>query len=96
MAIDANPKALVSGTLYTPDEVATYLKVNVKTLEVWRATGRYPNLKFKKVGASVRYRGEDVLAFVDGDHVPAAPYVPKRSRPKPMPKEKSRRARSAR
>ena len=95
MAIDANPKALVSGTLYTPDEVATYLKVNVKTLEVWRATGRYPNLKFKKVGASVRYRGEDVLAFVDGDQC-RSPYVPKRSGPKPMPKEKSRRARSAR
>ena len=49
--------------LLDPDEVATILGVSVKTLNVWRCTGRY-NLPFIKVGARVRYRRADVEAYI--------------------------------
>jgi hypothetical protein len=83
--------AVVAGQLYTPEETAAYLKLGVKTLEVWRATGRYPKLKSTKAGAAVRYRGEDILAFVNGEHEPAAPYVPKSRRPKLLPRRARKR-----
>jgi excisionase family DNA binding protein len=50
--------------LMTPQEVAELLRVNVGTLSVWRCVGR-TNLKFLKVGAAVRYRRSDVLAFLE-------------------------------
>ncbi|WP_380055566.1 helix-turn-helix domain-containing protein [Falsihalocynthiibacter sp. SS001] len=49
--------------LMTPDEVATYLSVSVETLNVWRCTKRY-DLPYVKAGRLVRYRIEDVNAFV--------------------------------
>jgi len=54
---------MTSETLLTPDEVADFLCVTPHTLSVWRCTGRY-NLPFVKVGRRVRYRKEDVEAFV--------------------------------
>lgn len=86
---------VVAGLLYTPEEVAAYLKLNPKTLEVWRATGRYPALKSTKVGGAVRYRGEDILAFVNSEHQKAQPYVPKNPRPKLVKRTRGIAARKA-
>ena len=47
----------------TPEEVAEYLGLEVETLNVWRCTKRY-NLPYSKIGRLVRYRAEDVEAFV--------------------------------
>ena len=49
--------------LMTPAEVAAYLGVSIETLNVWRCTKRY-NLAYVKTGRLVRYRAEDVEAFV--------------------------------
>lgn len=49
--------------LMTPIEVAEILGVSVETLNVWRATKRY-NLNYIKSGRLVRYRIEDVEAFI--------------------------------
>lgn len=49
--------------LMTPEQVADYLGVSVETLNVWRCTKRY-NLPYVKAGRLVRYRLQDVEAFV--------------------------------
>jgi hypothetical protein len=49
--------------LLTPDQAAGILGVTVGTLNVWRATHRYP-LAFIKVGRKVMYRGEDIERFI--------------------------------
>ena len=56
--------ALPTSKLLPPSEVASLLSVNINTLSVWRCTKRYPSLKYVKVGRSVRYRQEDVQAFL--------------------------------
>jgi excisionase family DNA binding protein len=38
------------------------------TLRNWRSNGRYP-LPFIRVGRSIRYREEDVLAFLEAGRV---------------------------
>jgi len=90
MTITLETLVVVAGVLYTPEETATFLKLNPKTLEVWRATERYPGRRSTKVGGAVRYWGEDILAFVNGEHQKAQPYVPKNRRPKLLPKRASR------
>jgi hypothetical protein len=79
---------VVAGLLYTPEETAAYLKIKVDTLQIWRTTGRYPELRPKYVGGAVRYRGENILAFGSDGRGKAAPYVPKNPRPKPAPRRK--------
>lgn len=49
--------------LLTPRDVAEILGVSVETLNVWRATKRYP-LPYVKSGRLVRYRQQDVDAFI--------------------------------
>lgn len=49
--------------LMTPEQVAEYLGISVETLNVWRCTKRY-NLPYVKAGRLVRYRVEDVEAFI--------------------------------
>lgn len=51
-------------SLLTQDQVARRLGIKPATLQIWRVTGRY-NLPFIKCGRLVRYREEDVLAFID-------------------------------
>ncbi len=55
--------ALFKSNLMTPEQVAEYLGVSIETLNVWRCTKRY-NLPYVKAGRLVRYRFEDVEAFV--------------------------------
>ena len=50
--------------LLTPDDAAKMLGVEPGTLAVWRCTRRYP-LPWVKVGRCVRYRPEDVAAFIE-------------------------------
>lgn len=50
--------------LIDPDEAASILGVTTGTLAVWRSTGRY-KLAFVKVGSRVRYRREDLAAFIE-------------------------------
>ena len=50
--------------LLTEAEAAAYLSVEPQTLCAWRCTRRY-NLPFIKVGRLVRYRPEDVEAFLE-------------------------------
>jgi len=56
----ANPQA---DEMLTTAIVANMLDCSPGTLEVWRATKRYP-LAFVKVGRSVRYRRSDVEKFI--------------------------------
>lgn len=49
--------------LLTPNEVSAHLGIDIETLNIWRCTGRY-NLPYIKVGRLVRYRKEDIEAFI--------------------------------
>ena len=53
----------IKSHLMTPKEVADYLGVELETLNNWRCTKRY-NLPYTKIGRLVRYRANDVEAFV--------------------------------
>lgn len=49
--------------LLSPKAVSDILGVTVGTLAVWRTTNRY-NLPYVKSGRLVRYREQDVEAFI--------------------------------
>jgi excisionase family DNA binding protein len=49
--------------LLTTQQAAELLTVSAHTLAVWRCVQRY-ELPYIKVGRSIRYREEDVLAFL--------------------------------
>lgn len=50
-------------TLMRPHETAATLQVSIRTLEYWRAHGDGP--KFVRVGRHVRYRLDDISAWLD-------------------------------
>ena len=50
--------------LLTKEQVSEILGIAVGTLAVWRTTKRY-NLPYVKVGRYIRYRMEDVQAFIE-------------------------------
>lgn len=52
-----------AGELLTPRDVATYLKVPVKTVYRWNTTGTGPH--YTRVGKHVRYRLADVDEWLD-------------------------------
>jgi excisionase family DNA binding protein len=49
--------------LWTVQDVSTYLGIPVMTLYHWRRSGYGP--KGKRIGRHLRYRAEDVRAWVD-------------------------------
>lgn len=51
--------------LLTPDQVAAALGLSHRTLAAWRSTRRNP-LPYVKVGSRVRYRRQDVAAWLAG------------------------------
>ncbi len=59
--MSSSPKPLEP--LLSPTQVSVYTGVPTSTLAVWRCTGRFA-LPFFKVGRAVRYRREDVEAFL--------------------------------
>jgi predicted site-specific integrase-resolvase len=50
--------------LLTEEQAAQRIGVSPSTLATWRCTGRY-ELRFLKAGRLVRYRAQDVLAFIN-------------------------------
>nr|WP_279197190.1 helix-turn-helix domain-containing protein [Ralstonia mannitolilytica] len=50
-------------TLLTREQVAAMLGIKTQTLAKWACTHRH-NLPFVKVGSAVRYRRNDVEAFI--------------------------------
>lgn len=50
--------------LWSVREVSYYLGVPVGTLYLWRSEGRGP--ASRRVGRHLRYRSEDVMAWVEG------------------------------
>ena len=50
--------------LLTPEQAAQALGLSVKTLAVWRSTGRHA-LPFIRCGGRVRYRRSDVDAWLE-------------------------------
>ena len=52
--------------LLTPQQVAKILGVRIETLATWRHTKRY-DLPYVKTGRLVRYRNEDVRAFLESN-----------------------------
>ena len=59
--------------LLSEDDAAALLGVAPNTLSVWRCTKRYA-LPFVKVGRLIRYREQDLIAFLDSRLVkPTAP-----------------------
>jgi len=42
---------------------------NHHTLEVWRSVKRHPELRYHRVGRTIRYRTADLTAFLDANAV---------------------------
>ncbi|MFJ3312928.1 helix-turn-helix transcriptional regulator [Micrococcus endophyticus] len=61
-AAQASPAALGVRPLWSPADVAAFAGVPVKTVYTWRTTGTGP--RGFRVGKHVRYRAEDVEAWV--------------------------------
>lgn len=57
-------------SLATPDQVADYLQIPVKTLAEWRSRGIGPAYR-KPGGRHVRYVWADVLAWLESQPAPA-------------------------
>jgi hypothetical protein len=55
--------------LLSATQAAEKLQVAPKTLAVWRATRRYA-LRYVKVGRKIRYRLEDIAAFIEARTMP--------------------------
>lgn len=50
--------------LYTREEVAEKLKVNIRTIDRWRREGK---LKGRKVGDGIRFTAEEVKKLIEND-----------------------------
>ena len=70
--IDKQQPAVDAVKLLNEKQAAEILDVKPGTLSVWRATNRYPALKYIKVGANVRYAPADLQEFLRGRTVGAA------------------------
>lgn len=55
---------LTPSDLLTPDQVAAALGLSHRTLAAWRSSRRNP-LPYVKVGSRVRYRQQDVAAWLE-------------------------------
>ena len=53
-----------SARLIKEEVAAERLDVKPGTLKIWRCTKRYP-LPYVKIGGAVRYRPEDIEAFIE-------------------------------
>ncbi len=49
----------------TPQDVAAMLKISLHTLASWRRQANTHDLPWIEVGGSIRYRREDVQAWLD-------------------------------
>lgn len=53
--------------LMTTKQVSIRTNVPEQTLDNWRTTGRVKGLPWVRIGGAVRYRHEDVEAFIDSN-----------------------------
>ena len=58
---DQGPGSFGEHALWTEGDLATHWKKSIRTLQRWRSEEYGP--AFIRIGGSVRYRVEDVLAF---------------------------------
>jgi hypothetical protein len=72
----AKPACINPQSLYSAVELAAYLGIKPRTLEVWRRTGEHPELRYRRVGRRIRYLGRDILKFLNDSASPQ----PKRRR----------------
>lgn len=70
MSTSAITERIAPTTLHTTKEAAAYLKVKPDTLVTWRCTNRQ-KLPYVKLGGQVRYRQEDLDAFIQANLVGA-------------------------
>jgi excisionase family DNA binding protein len=63
--------------LLSEKEAAAKLNVTPGTLSVWRATKRYA-LRYIKIGRKVRYRPQDIEAFIEARLMPGDGSRPRR------------------
>jgi len=61
--LDRSKGGTMSTTLYTTSQAADYLQLATSTLEHWRLAGRGP--AFVRIGKQVRYRFQDIEAFLN-------------------------------
>lgn len=54
----------MKNNLLTKEQVSEILGITIGTLAVWRTTQRY-DLPYVKAGRLIRYRYEDVMAFIE-------------------------------
>lgn len=62
-ATSADPSGTLPSHLLTRREAAAYIGVQPNTLATWACTQRY-DLPYVKVGRNVRYRKQDLDAFI--------------------------------
>jgi hypothetical protein len=63
-------QTLPSGPTVDTNAAANYLGMSPGTLAVWRATNRYPELKYIRVGRKrIRYRIADLEEFLQASTV---------------------------
>lgn len=65
--------------LWTPTETAAVLGLSPRTLATWRSTGRHA-LPYVKVGRLVRYRAQDVAAWLQARTGPQQSKLPENCR----------------
>ena len=61
------PEKIVSDQLYTEEVTAGFLANSVATLRNDRHLGR--GLNYVKLGRSIRYRGRDILDYINANRV---------------------------
>jgi predicted DNA-binding transcriptional regulator AlpA len=64
----ADKRRLALSKLLDTRQAAEFLGMAPDTLTIWRCTGRV-QLPYMKIGGSVRYTEEDLLAFVESRKV---------------------------
>lgn len=65
-----NEHSEVEDRLLRPEEAAAKLSISPETLATWRCTKKQ-HVPFVKVGAAVRYRTQDITAYVESRLQPA-------------------------
>lgn len=61
----AKTKPPVQRGYLTPEQVAEMTGFEVGTLAKWRSTKRHPELKWSKAAGRIRYKEDDVRAFIE-------------------------------
>jgi len=61
--------AQVSDGLFGEGQAARFLNLSVRTLQAWRTRGEGP--AYVRAGRAIRYRQQDILAWIQANTIPA-------------------------